>query len=101
VVTKSNLLLAVLVAAAPLLGGCGTSPTATVPETVDRQVPVPCIPLDGRPPRPVLRTPEELMAMERGPRTLAAWSELEKLWGYAPQLEALVDGCGRLPRAPP
>jgi hypothetical protein len=37
------------------------------------------------------------MAMDEYSRTLATWSELEKLWGYAPALEALVEGCSRLP----
>lgn len=90
-------------AAAASLGGCAwfSRPDVQIPKEVRVPVPVPCISPASRPARPALRTEAELMAMERGPRTLAAWSELKKLWGYAPQLEALVEGCARIPTAPP
>jgi ABC-type antimicrobial peptide transport system ATPase subunit len=72
-------------------------PTIKVPERVEVEIPVPCIPASQRPQKPALRTADELMAMDEYSRTLGAWSELEKLWGYAPALEALVEGCSRLP----
>jgi hypothetical protein len=99
-VVKLNLLLlsALVAATVPLLAGCeATVPTIKVPETVRVEIPVPCIAASQWPQQPRLRTADELMAMDEYSRTLASWSELEKLWGYAPALEALVDGCSRLP----
>jgi hypothetical protein len=92
------LLLGVVATAASLLAGCpATIPTVKVPERVEVEIPVACVKASQRPPAPRLRTVDELMAMDEYSRTLASWSELEKLWGYAPALEALVEGCSRLP----
>jgi hypothetical protein len=85
------------------LGGCSwfSRPNVEIPKEVRVPVAVPCIDPGRRPERPPMRSEAELMAMDRGPRTIAAWSELKKLWGYAPQLEAVVEGCSRIPAARP
>jgi len=95
-VTKPFLLLLCgVAAAAALASGCGTG--VTVPEKVPVEVPVPCISPTSRPARPAVRTQEELMAMDRYTRTLAAWSDRMKLEIYAAELEAVVEGCSRIP----
>lgn len=95
---KPNLLLlGSLVAAAPFLAACNSLPTVEVPKVVYREIPVPCIQAGKAPAKPALRSADELDAMDDYQYTLATRSELEKLWGYVPQLEAAVDGCSRLP----
>lgn len=93
------LLLAVLVACLGGLAGCTAS--VQVPEQVRVQVPVPCLEAARRPQKPVLRTESDLLAMDRYRRTLAAWSDLRKHEIYAAELEAIVEGCSRIPARPP
>jgi len=97
VTTKLNLLLlAVLVGAGVLaLSGCSTG--IQVPEKVPVPVPVACIKPGAKPVRPAVRTEADLMGMDRYRRTLASWSDLVKLQGYTAELEAIVEGCSRLP----
>jgi hypothetical protein len=80
-----------------LLGGCAGG--VTVPERVSVPVPVPCVDPQDVPPRPSLRSETDLMSLPRGTRTLATWSERAKLEAYALQLEAIAQGCSRLPQA--
>lgn len=94
---KLNLLLAVLVAAAAL-AACGTSPI-DVPKEVKVEVPIACIKPQDRPVRPYLRSKDDLVAMDLYRRTLAIAADWLKLWVYAAELEALVDGCSRIPAA--
>lgn len=96
------LLLAALVALAPA-SGCTTIPEIAVPERVAVQVPVPCVDAATSPQRPATRSEDDLLAMDRYRRTLAVWSELARLRAYAGELEAVVEGCSRIPaaRAPP
>jgi hypothetical protein len=98
VTSRPNLLLlTALVLMAPFLAACPSLPTIEVPKTVNVEVPVPCIPAGRAPAKPATRSAEELDAMDDYHYTLATRSELEKYWGYVPQLEALIDGCSRLP----
>jgi len=95
-VAKLNLiLLAVLVAACGALAGCATQ--LQVPEKVNVPVPVACVDPKDVPPRPQLRTQDDLMGMDRYRRTLAAWSDLVKLWAYTTQLESIAAGCSKIP----
>jgi hypothetical protein len=80
-----------------LLAGCA-SQTVTVPREVKVAVPVPCV--SERPQKPALRTEAELLAMDRYRRTLAAWSDLRAYEAYSAELEAVVEGCSRIPNAP-
>jgi len=91
----------ILIAAAGALGagflmGCAGQ-EIKVPERVEVPVPVACISPAERPAKPAVRTEADLMAMDHYRRTLAAWSDLKKLGIYAGQLEALVEGCSRIP----
>lgn len=77
------------------LASCQT--TVDVPKQVNVRVSTACVDQDKRPKRPELRTESDLMAMDRNRRTLAAWSDLKKHELYTAELEAVVEGCSRLP----
>ena len=79
------------------LAGCAAQ-TITVPKEVKVQVPVACVDPAARPQRPALRTEAELLALDRYRRTLAAWSDLKAYEAYSAELEAVVEGCSRVPR---
>jgi len=97
-----NLLLrtGALVAVA-LATGCASLPEITVPAEVKVQVPVACVEPAKRPQRPALRRPEDLMLLDRYARTIATWSSYERALGYVAELEAVVEGCSRIPAARP
>jgi hypothetical protein len=84
--------------AALLLASCASS-SIQVPKTVQVQVPVPCVDQAKRPPAPRIRTRAELMLLDRGTRTLAAWSDRLKMEQYVLELAAIVEGCSRIPPA--
>ena len=92
----SSSLLPVALALA-LAAGCESIPEVKVPEKVLVQVPVACVEAAKRPKAPELRTEAHLMAMDRGRRTLAAWSDLKKHETYMALLEAIVEACSRIP----
>lgn len=92
------LLSAILAAAA--LAACATS-TVRVPETVKVPVAIPCLRAEDRPQKPAMRAESDLLAMDTYRRTLAAWSDLKKLEAYSAELEALVEGCSRIPAGRP
>lgn len=84
-----------------LATGCSSIPEIRVPERVNVQVPVPCVDPAARPQRPATRTEADLLAMDTYRRTLAAWADLTSLRAYAGELEAVVEGCSRIPAAKP
>lgn len=93
------LLLAFVVALA--LGACTS--TIEVPKEVKVPTPVPCVADDKRPqrPDPVLRSIDDLLGMDRYRRTIASWSDLLRAEAYIAELEAVVDGCSKIPTKPP
>ena len=95
---KLNLLLLVLVAVSAL-AACSNLPEVRVPERVSVPTPVPCVDPARRPRAPQLRTEADLLAMDRYRRTLAAWQDLKKHEAYQVELEAVVEGCSRIPAA--
>jgi hypothetical protein len=96
-VTKLNLLLlAVLVVVTVPLSGCSSSPVE-VPREVKVPTPVACVDQAKIPAKPAVRSESDLVAMDRYRRTLASWSDRLKLQAYAAELEAIVEGCSRIP----
>jgi hypothetical protein len=90
------LLLLLSSAAALALASCGTQPVE-IPKEVKVPVPTACIDPAKRPAPPHLRSSADLLAMDRGTRTLAAWSDRLKMEIYIAELEAIADGCSRIP----
>lgn len=93
---RAGILLLFSAGAAVALASC-SSARIEVPKEVKVRVPVACVDAASRPQRPAVRTESDLMAMDRYRRTLAAWSDLRKLEIYAAELEAVVEGCSRIP----
>lgn len=88
-------------ATALVLASCSSLPELQVPPEKTRQVPVPCVDAAQRPQRPPLATEDDLLAMDRTTRTLRAWSTLQRALGYLGELEAVVEGCSRIPAPAP
>lgn len=78
-----------------LLAGC-TGPLK-IPTEVKVPVPVPCINAADRPQRPDLATDADLLAMDRYKRTWALWGDRAEREVYQARLEAVVDGCSKIP----
>jgi hypothetical protein len=97
--TARFLLLCGLATGCAALAACSSA--VQVPERVSVEVPVACVSAADVPPRPPLRTEADLMAMDRYRRTLAAWSDLKSLEAYSAKLEAIAQGCSRIPARPP
>lgn len=97
--SSSLLLPAWVVAIALVQFGCAAE--LKIPETVNVQVPVPCVKPEDVPARPAVRSEDDLMAMDRWRRTLAAWSDLKKLEAWSAELEAIAQGCSKIPPAKP
>jgi hypothetical protein len=77
------------------IAGCATP--REVPRTVREQVPIPCVAREDRPERPVLLSDAELMALDDYRRTWALWGDRLEREGYELKLEAVVEGCSRIP----
>lgn len=100
-IPRRLLLLLIAALATALATGCSSVPEISVPEKVFVQVPVPCVHPDSRPQRPEVRTEDDLLRMDTYGRTLATWSDLTRLRVYAGELEAVVEGCSRIPAPKP
>ena len=83
-----------LIAAQLLLSGCAMFSATPTPGPVEKvMVSVPC--LEAMPAKPALRTDAELMALDRGRRTLAMWEDRRKREGYEARVEAVLEACRR------
>lgn len=87
--------LRIFASCAFLLSGCGLTPK--VPDEVKVPVPVPCIAAEDRPARPQFMSDAELLALDRYRRTRALWGDRAEREGYQAKLEAVVEGCSKLP----
>lgn len=94
---ERNLLHVLGLVAMALASGCTTLPEVRVPERVKVPVPVPCVDAAKRPQPPAVRTEAALLGMDEYSRTLATWAERLRLKAYAAELEAVVEGCSRIP----
>jgi hypothetical protein len=82
------------IAGLALLAGCST---LNIPKEVRVPVPVPCIDPKDRPQRPALMSDAELLALDRYKRTHALWADRAERQTYQEKLEAVVEGCSRIP----
>lgn len=94
---RNALLLLVLIVLVPALASCSSMGRIEVPKEVKVQVSVPCVDPAKRPMPPAIVQLDDLMAMDRGTRTLRAIAALERLQAYVAELEAIVEGCSRIP----
>lgn len=60
-------------------------------------MPVACIAPEDRPERPVLLSDAELMALDDYRRTWALWGDRMDRDVYEKKLEAIMEGCSRIP----
>jgi hypothetical protein len=78
---------------AVFLAACQTTP----PLTVSVEIPVPCVDQKKRPTRPNFVTEADLAAMNDYQAANALELHRVQSMGYIGELEAVVDGCARLP----
>lgn len=84
------------IVAAVMLTGCVGS-GVTIPREVKVSVAVPCIAPAEKPQRPVLLTDREILSLDSYRAAWALWGDRLELLGYAARLEAIADGCSRIP----
>lgn len=77
------------------LTGCNTP--LQVPKEVKVQVPVPCIASDARPARPELLSDAAILGLDSYRATWALWGDRLERQAYETKLEAVVEGCSRIP----
>lgn len=82
------------------LTGCAGS-GVTIPKEVRVPVPVACVDPKDRPARPPLRTDAEILALDSYRAIWALWLDREDRQGYELRLEAVVEGCSRIPPVTP
>lgn len=88
-----------LVCSATLTGCAGSG--VTIPREVLVQVPVACIAPADRPERPALLTDAEILALDTYRATWALWGDRLERQAYESRLEAVVEGCSRIPAVKP
>lgn len=80
--------------------GCASAPLQ-IPKEVKVEVPVACIAAADRPERPTLLSDAELLALDDYRRTWALWGDRLERQGYESKLEAVAEGCSRIPAVTP
>ena len=83
-----------------LLAGCSSFPSVTVPREISKATPVPCVPEDKRPARRKFRTMPEILELGDFHGLIALRLERQQAIDYAGELEAVVEGCSKIPPAP-
>lgn len=81
-------------AALALLPGCAST---SVPRDVAVAVPVACIAPADRPERPAFLSDGDILVLDSYRATWALWGERLEMLGHIGRLEAIVEGCSRLP----
>lgn len=92
---------AALALALASVSACSTLPELQVPKEVKVPTPAPCVDPAKRPRRPTLAADADLLAMDEGTRTLRAWADRQRALAHLDELEAVVEGCSRIPAPPP
>lgn len=90
---------AALVAFYVALAGCAST-GVEIPREVRVQVSIPCVSPTERPERPALLSDGELLALDSYRATWALWGDRLERQAYEAKLEAIVEGCSRLPVNP-
>lgn len=89
-----------IVCLAAVLAGCGGLPVASVPKEVKVAILSPCVKPEDRPVRPPFRSDAELEGMADYHFVLALDAERIKALDFIRLLEAVVEGCARIPALP-
>lgn len=88
--------LATLIVIGALAGCANLRPE---PRDVAVQVPVACVSPADRPERPTFLSDGDLLVLDTYRATWALWGERLTAQGYIGKLEAIVEGCSRIPAA--
>lgn len=78
------------------LTGCAST-GVEIPREVRVQVPIPCIAPADRPERPAFLSDGDILVLDSYRATWALWGDRLERQAYEARLEAIVEGCGRLP----
>lgn len=85
-----------IVALVALLTGCA-SPGIEIPREVRVQVPVACVAPEDRPTRPALLSDGDILLLDSYRAVYALWGDRLERDAYERKLEAIVEGCSRIP----
>lgn len=93
--TTIRIIRSVVCCAVIALAGCASG--VTVPREVRVAVPVTCIAPADRPERPALLSDGDILMLDTYRAVYALWGDRLELQGYQAKLEAIVEGCSRIP----
>lgn len=80
-----------------LLAACSSIPGVAVPKEIKVSTPVPCVAEDKRPARRKFRTMPEIVDLGDFHGLIALRLERQQAIDYAGELDAVVDGCSKIP----
>lgn len=78
----------------------GCTSQLQIPKETLIQVPMACLSPADKPQRPVLLTDAEILALDTYRATWALWGDRLERDGYEKKMEAMVEGCARIPARP-
>lgn len=93
----ANRFVLVLLVFLLLMAIAGCASTVEIPREVRVPVPTPCISPEKLPERPPFMTDAEILAYDGYRRTWAMWLDRMLRQAYEAQLEAIAQGCSRIP----